>query len=75
MELESVHYSFPPKYVAKRTSGLICCQNGDTALHVLARKPSAFLSGNQLGIFARLSMVSALASSHQTITMFFSPIF
>ncbi|KAK3040678.1 hypothetical protein RJ639_028374 [Escallonia herrerae] len=28
-------------------------ENGDTALHVLARKPSAFLSGSQLGIFER----------------------
>ncbi|CAL5410513.1 unnamed protein product [Camellia sinensis] len=27
--------------------------NGDTALHVLARKPSAFLSGNQLTVWQR----------------------
>ncbi|KAA8537203.1 hypothetical protein F0562_029665 [Nyssa sinensis] len=27
--------------------------NGDTALHVLARKPAAFSSGNQLGIWQR----------------------
>ncbi|XP_057511605.1 ankyrin repeat-containing protein NPR4-like isoform X1 [Actinidia eriantha] len=27
--------------------------NGDTALHILARKPSAFLSGNQLRIWQR----------------------
>ena len=27
--------------------------NGETALHVLARKPSAFLNGSQLGIWQR----------------------